>query len=292
MIKTNRKQLVKMAVSGKVSPPERGGGFGVDSNGKPFFVPGTGGICYNVIVGDTAFGWAGDHIEPGVSTRATKKSRENQNAAYNFLACIGNEAKIVSGDAKDAIGRVTGHHGGSERVMIDFPEDAMEKMTHDDTIMIKSIGQGLELTDYPEIRVSNIDPGLLEKMDIQEKDGKLLVKVTHKIPGKVMGSGVGSTNIAAGDYDIMTQDEKMVKEHRLNEIRFGDIVAIMDHDNVYGRAYRTGAVSIGVVVHSDCKFSGHGPGVATILSSQDSKIQPVLDKDANIAKLLKIGVFR
>ncbi|MFP4459988.1 MAG: DUF4438 domain-containing protein [Candidatus Zixiibacteriota bacterium] len=292
MIKTNKKNLVKMAISGKVSPPERSARFGVDSDGKPFFVPGTGGICYNVIVGDRAFGWAGDHVEPGVSTRATKKSRDGQNAAYNFLACIGNEAKLVSGDAKGELGRVTGHHGGSERVMVDFGEETMEKMTHDDSLIIKSFGQGLELSDYPEIRVSNIDPELLEKMNIEEKDGKLYIGVTHFIPAKLMGSGVGSTMVGAGDYDIMTQDKELVKELGIDKIRFGDIVAIMDHDNVYGRAYRTNAVTIGVVVHSDCKFSGHGPGVTTFLSSRDQQIKPFIDSDSNIAKLLGIGVFR
>ena len=42
----------------------------IDRDGVPFVLPGTGGIAYNVKVGDPAFGWAGDHIEPGVSTAA------------------------------------------------------------------------------------------------------------------------------------------------------------------------------------------------------------------------------
>jgi hypothetical protein len=66
----------------------------------------------------------------------------------------------------------------------------------------------------------------------------------------------------------------------------------MDHDNVFGRCYRKGAVTIGIVIHSDCKYAGHGPGVTTIISCQKPKIKPVIDEDANIAKILGIGRFR
>ena len=36
-------------------------------------------------------------------------------------------------------------------------------------------------------------------------------------------------------------------------------------DNRFGRSYLTGAVSIAVIVHSDCLIAGHGPGAATIM---------------------------
>jgi hypothetical protein len=267
-LKTNREKLVMMSISGKVSPAERGGAFNIDYNGKPSFMPGTGGICYNVLVGDSAFGWAGEHIEPGVSTRAAQKADDSPNPAYNFLACIGNTARLTSGEAKGETGVVTGHHGGSERVMIDFLKDVMDKMTHDDGILIKSCGQGLCLFDYPEVRVCNIDPDLFEKLPLGEENGHLSVGVTHIIPGKLMGSGVGDIKVGTGDYDIMTSDPETVDECSLATMRFGDIVAIMDHDNVYGRSYRKGSVTIGVIIHSDCFIAGHGPGVTTILSSR------------------------
>ncbi len=57
----------------------------------------------------------------------------------------------------------------------------------------------------------------------------------------------------------MTSDPDTVAAYRLDKMRFGDFVALMDHDNAYGRAYRKGAVSIGIVVHSDCRLAGHGP---------------------------------
>ena len=77
--------------------------------------------------------------------------------------------------------------------------------------------------------------------------------------------------------------------YRLDKMRFGDFVALMDHDNAYGRAYRKGAVSIGIVVHSDCRLAGHGPGVTTLMTSSAGRITPVKDPAANIGDLLGVG---
>jgi hypothetical protein len=83
-----------------------------------------------------------------------------------------------------------------------------------------------------------------------------------------------------------------VRQYKLDKMRFGDLVAIMDADNSYGRIYKTGAVTVGVLVHSDCVISGHGPGAATLFTSSKGKIEPVLDKNANIGYYLKIGRWR
>ena len=71
--------------------------------------------------------------------------------------------------------------------------------------------------------------------------------------------------------------------------RAGAFVAITDHDNVYGRSWRKGAVTIGIVIHSDCLVAGHGPGVTTVMTCSTSMIEPVVDPRANIADLLGIG---
>jgi hypothetical protein len=87
----------------------------------------------------------------------------------------------------------------------------------------------------------------------------------------------------------MTSDPETVNEYQLDKLRFGDFVALLDHDNRYGRAYRKGAVTIGIVVHSNCLLAGHGPGVTTIMTCPTSQIEPVIDSKANIAHLLQIG---
>jgi len=107
-----------------------------------------------------------------------------------------------------------------------------------------------------------------------------------------MGSGIGSLDVSTGDYDIMTHDEQVVKENKIDKICFGDFVAIMDHDNSYGRAYRRGAVTIGVVIHSDCHLAGHGPGVSTLITSAGPHIKPVINPKANLAHLLGIGAHK
>jgi len=78
----------------------------------------------------------------------------------------------------------------------------------------------------------------------------------------------------------------------LDKLRFGDIVAIEDTDNSFGRCFKPGAMTIGVVVHSDCVLAGHGPGVTTIMTSKLGKIQPIINKDANIGYYLRIGRWR
>ena len=291
MFKTNEENILEFLLQCQPGPPRTKGLWRVDHDGTPFILPSIGGITLNVQVGDPAFGWAGDHVEPGVSCTAdTKKPFEHPNISLQVFSCAGNKAKVISGDAKGAIGYVIGHHGGSEHVIVDFPREVKEELNYDDKIIIFARGQGLKLIDYQDIMLYNLDPMLLKKMKTK-KSGKtkLEVPVTTIVPAVCMGSGVGAPHVAKGDYDIMTSDPETVKEYSLDKIRFGDFVALLDHDNRYGRAYRKGAITIGVVVHSDCLSAGHGPGVTTIMTCKTPLIKPVIDPQANIADLLKIG---
>ena len=292
MLKTNEAKIVEFLLQCQPGQPRSRGNWGVDHQGAPFILPSIGGITVNIQVGDPAFGWAGDHLEPGVSCTAdTNKPFEHPNNSLQLYACAGNKATVVSGEAKGAIGWVIGHHGGSEHVIVDFPREAKEKLTYDDKIIIYARGQGLKLIDYPDITLFNLDPDLLKKMKIVKSGKKkmLEVPVTTLVPAACMGSGVGSAHVATGDYDIMTSDAETVQKYQLDKIRFGDIVALLDHDNRFGRAYRQGAVSIGIVVHSDCLLAGHGPGVTTLMTCATPLIKPVIDPRANLADLLGIG---
>ncbi len=291
MLKTNEKKLVEFLLQCQPGPPKTRGNWGVDHHGKPFLLPAIGGITMNIQVGDSAFGWAGDHIEPGVSCTAnTLKPFEHPNLSLQVFSCVGNKAKVISGKAKGAIGYVIGHHGGSEHIIVDFPRKVKKKLVYNDTIMIFAKGQGLKLIDYADIMLYNLDPALLKKMHIRPSGKtKLQVPVTTVVPAACMGSGVGAAHVVKGDYDIMTSDPESVREYKLDRMRFGDFVALLDHDNRYGRAYRKGAVTIGIVIHSDCLRAGHGPGVTTIMTCETSLIQPVITPQANIANILKIG---
>lgn len=282
---TNVDRLAIISVVGEVAHPKVGGSvYRVGQDGAVHVVPGTGGISYNVRVGSPACGWKGDHLEPGVSTRA---SDGGDNGAYNTLACVGNPAKVVSGDAKGGEGYVVGTHGGIEHVMVEFPDDVLDELLPGDKILVKSFGQGLELADFGGVAVCSLDPRLLDSWGVEAEGDTIAVPVTHTVPAKVMGSGLGADTAVRGDYDIQMFSRDVVDEHGLDDLKLGDFVAILDADHTYGRIYYTGAVSVGVVVHSDSYVAGHGPGVATLLTSRAGKIRPVIDAEANVATLMQ-----
>ena len=280
MLKTNKNNLPIVSVAGTVWHPKGGGAPRINVEGEAKWLTGTGGIAYNVKIGDNCMDWVADHLEPGVSTR----NKDNDyNQAYQMLSCIGNEATVRSGDAKGAKGFVTGKHGGCDHLMIYFPDDVLEKLDIDDKISVKATGQGMALTDYPDILLRNLSPALLEKLNIAEAGGKLKIGVAKIVPACVMGSGLGSVGSTSGDYDITMFDEEIIKEYDLADLRFGDIVAIQNADTRYGRSYKTGAITIGVVIHGNCIIAGHGPGVTTLLTAKTPVIEPFIDKDANLA---------
>lgn len=59
MLRTNVGKVVKQSISGKIHHP-LGGAYRISHEGEPMTLPATGGITYNVKIGDSAFGWAGD----------------------------------------------------------------------------------------------------------------------------------------------------------------------------------------------------------------------------------------
>ncbi|MBC8589641.1 DUF4438 domain-containing protein [Wansuia hejianensis] len=287
MLKTNRKNLVIQSVQGKIHSPMMGPSpYRISHDGIPMILHGTGGITYNYQIGDPCMDLIGDHVEPGVSIR---NEEVPENRALMVLSCVGNEAKVISGDAKGAKGYVTGMHGGIEHVMVYFPKDDLENMAIDDKILIKAHGQGLKIEGHEDVLVMNIDPNLFEKLGIRENDnGELEVPVVTEIPAHLMGSGIGSATSLSGDYDITTGDKEELKKYGIHNLRFGDIVLLKDCDNTYGRQFLEGAVTIGIIVHSNCILAGHGPGVTGLLSCKTSKIKGIKDENANIANYLGI----
>ena len=292
MLKTNVDKLVKISVFGEVVSPVIGRSvYNISAEGVPMVLPGVGGITYNIRIGDPACGWEADHVEPGVSMENKENDPrfgQGANAAFNVLSCVGNEAVVVTGDAKGAKGVVTGKHGGIEHVLVDFQAETLEKLMLGDKVLVRAFGVGLKLPDFPQIIVMNMDPRFLKALNPKPKSDKLEVPVTHIVPAATMGSGLGTNHTYSGDYDIQLFDKGVIKKHGLEDLRLGDVVAIMDADHSYGRIYKQGAVSVGIVVHTNCVTSGHGPGVTTLFTSSKGKIVPKIDAKANIATLLKL----
>ena len=93
------------------------------------------------------------------------KSKDGgENSGLNTLACVGNAAVMAGGDAKGEKGTVTAKHGGIEHVLVDFQTEAMEKMQVGDKILIKAMGVGLKLLDFPEVKAMSVSPDFLEKL--------------------------------------------------------------------------------------------------------------------------------
>jgi len=292
MLRTNVDKLVKLSVVGEiVSPLISRSIYTISANGSPVVMPGVGGITYNVRVGDRACGWEADHVEPGLSVENKENDPrfgQGANAVFNVLSCVGNEAQVVTGDAKGSKGVVTGKHGGIEHVLVDVQPDVLDKLMLGDKVFVKAFGIGLKLLDFPEITVMNVDPRFLEALKPKSKGDTLEIPVTHIVPAALMGSGLGNSHTYSGDYDIQLFDEKSRKQYGLDSLRLGDLVAITDADHTYGRIYRQGAVSVGIVVHTNCVSAGHGPGVTRLFTSSKGKILPKIDAKANIASVLKL----
>ena len=138
-IETNEKLLVNVSVVGSVCQPNfqslPAEPYRLDANGSPFLLPSWGSIVHNVSIGDSAFGWEADCIHPGVSI---KYPNEAGNRGLNILSCVGNDATIMSGEAKYAKGIVTGKSGRfSEQVIVHFPKKSSIFIFH----KIQNVGQ-------------------------------------------------------------------------------------------------------------------------------------------------------
>lgn len=289
-ISTNKAQLVVMAVGGRISPPEVALGmfwnpYTPDTEGKGGVPIGMGGIIYNCRVGDPAYGWEGDHIEPSVSISHPIVEHDY---ALHYLTCIGNEVVVKTGRAAGAKGIITGEHG---RLLADFEPEVMDRLCVDDWVLVKAKGRGLRLTDYPEIHVTNSSPEFIESLDIRDLGDAIEVAVVAEIPSYIMGSGVelGSDFV---DQDMMSGDREELARLGIDNLRLGDLVTLPRMDHRYGRGYSEGAVTIGIIIHGDSVLTGHGAGVQTVISGRMDQIRWRIDPTANLADRMKIGNYR
>ncbi len=277
-MRTNAASLVEVSVQGEVWPPRLARPhYQPTSEGKGTVGFGQAGICFTHRVGDPAFGWEVDHLEPGVSIRNPLDGPEH---ALHYLACLGNEATVTSGACAGAKGTLTGEHA---HLLVDFPPQDIELLAIGDRIQIRAIGTGLQLLDHPGVLAHKISPALLEALRLETApDGSLRVPVVNSIPPYLMGSGAELMSDYV-DQDFMTGDRAHIAELGLDRLRLGDVVAVPDTNHTWGRGYREGAMTIGVIIHGDSAWTGHGPGVLDLLTtSEPGLITTVPDPEANI----------
>jgi hypothetical protein len=281
-VTSNAEQLITQVLAGEVWPPlaDRHG-FRVDPDGQAFLLPGMGGVTLGVHCGDPATGYAGDHVEPGLSVRHRDAAA---NYALQYLSCIGNTVTVSSGPAAGAEGFVIGQHA---YVLTDLAEEAMRQVTTGDQVTVLAVGQGLALAEHQEVVVKNCSPRLLAALaGGTGAGGQLEVHVAARIPAEAIGAGAGMASEYAntdlmGAYAGLGDDLSL----GLEGLRIGDIVAMADQDHRFGRGYREGWMSIGVISTGSCQLFGHGPGPSTIMSGPAAAFHIVDDPDANLRVL-------
>ena len=281
-LRWNFDDLVEMAVTGQVSQPALRRGYSPRPDGVGVVLPGMAGIAYNARVGDKAFGWAADHVEPGVSIA---NPDERADFALHYLTCIGNEAEVVTGLARGARGVVTGEHA---RLLVDFAPDVLEQMTVGDTVQIRARGRGLLLEGHPDLEFKKTSPALADALGLRIEDGRVSCPVAMEIPARVMGSGA-ELNAEFVDQDLMSGDRALMAELGLDRMRLGDLIGIRDVDHRFGRSWREGWVAVCLCIHGDSVMTGHGPGILTLIAGPADALDFHIDPGANIASALGIG---
>ena len=289
MATINRDRLITMSVMGLVTSPAYPSipavPHQIDREGKPRLLPTFGGIVYNVQLGDSVYGWAGDLIEPGVAIMAPEPAA---NQALNVFACVGNEAVVMSGAAKGARGTVTGKSGRfAEHVIIHFATDVLEELALGDKIVVRACGIGMAVDGFAGVHLKSMSPQVFESLRIEENNDRLTVPVTAIVPPELAGAGAGLTS-EGGALCIQTTDRAAVERAGLDTLRLGDIVAFQDVDSAWGHGYRKGSIGVGVVSSTDSIRTGYGPGVTLMMTAPTGQIDPLIVGGTNLANLLSI----
>lgn len=286
----NEDKLVAVSVMGEVANPTFPGlpaePYRLAADGTPFLLPTYGGVVYNVSVGDSAYGWQADCVHPGVSIAYPS---DTGNRGLNIFACVGNEATVMTGDAKGQKGVVTGKSGRfSEQVIVHLPKAVREHISVGDKLVVKSRGVGMVLAEYPSVRFKSLSPELFHALAVTGVGTKLEVPVVATVPAHLLGAGAGLTS-EGGSLHLQTTDHEEVVAAGLEALCLGDLVALTDYDSRYQHGYLRGAVGVAVVGQTDGPRAGYGPGLTLLMTAADGAIAPVVTLGMNLKSLLGLA---
>ena len=192
------------------------------------------------------------------------------------MRCVSSPGLLLAG----AVGHVIGQHA---YVLVDFAAPVAEQVTTGDTVTVTAVGQGLALPGHPAIVVKkNADPGRRPRCPADPGwDGRAEVHVAARVPAEAVGAGGTVSEYAntdlMGAYAGLGEDLSL----GLEGLRIGDIVAVADADHRFGRGYRPGYLTIGVISTGQCMLLGAQAGPRSPTSGPRSA--PVDDPDANLA---------
>ena len=271
----NDRRLVRSRLAGVVLPAQANRLIAPD--GRLVQRPGQGGVVPGIGLGDPAGGWQADHLEPGVTLGHPDPAA---NQAFQVLACVGNRAVMLDGPAAGAEGVVYGKHGGALAM---FAPGALAKIAPGERVAIEAVGVGLAVEGEPDLACHSCAPDLLRRLLSRAADGRLSVPVVTILPPEAAAAGIG---MAVRRFNMDLQDDQPPVVERARDLRFGDVVALSDHDHRFGRQYRPDWLAIGVIAHGHAVGGGHGFGFATLLSAPKGRLALMQDPAAGLDRLL------
>jgi hypothetical protein len=278
-LSTNADRLVTVRVAGVVQQPFAPGS--LDPDGRRRSLPGMGGVLRYPLFGAGAGGWMSDHLEIGASI---VHPDAHANRALQVLSCVGNDAAVLSGPAAGSRGTVVGKHGST---MVVFDADALGQLAPGDRVAIDTLGVGLHIDDEPDVALHSCSPGALSFIaPARTADGRLAVTVVADLPPEAAGAGIG---MPADHLNLDLVVEQLPPESGATSLRFGDVVALEDHDHRFGRRYRPGWITVGAICHGRSVGGGHGFGMVTLLTGPRDRIEPRVSPEANLGRLIESG---
>jgi Domain of unknown function (DUF4438) len=276
-IALNDQRLICTRLAGMIQPAQANRVVAPD--GRLLQRPGQGGVILGIGLGDPAGGWQADHLEPGVTVGHPEPAA---NQAFQVLSCVGNRVVMLDGPAAGAEGVVYGKHGG---VLVIFAPDAIARIAPGERVAVEAVGVGIKVADEPDLACHSCAPNLLRRLLSRAADDRLSVPVVAILPPEAAAAGIG---MAVERFNMDLQDDQSPVAERARDLRFGDVVALLDHDHRFGRQYRPGWLAIGVIAHGHAIGGGHGFGFATLFSAPKSRVAVVQDRDARLDRLLDL----
>ena len=242
-------------------------------------LPGQGGVVLGVGQGDPADTWESDHLEPGASVGHPDPAA---NGAIQLLACVGNPAIVLDGPGAGMRGVVAGKHGA---VLVAFDPDETARLRPGDWVAIETRGVGLAIDHEPDIVCHSCSTELLEGLvSGRAADGRLRVSVIAQLPAEAAAAGIG---MPASMFNIDLQVDQPPVDALASGLRFGDVVARLDHDHRWGRQMRPGWLAVGIIAHGHSEGGGHGLGMITLLSGPAHRFTLERSSNATLKRFVR-----